>query len=149
MSIPLDLVTRFSVFYGIGSADLERLLEAGEEISAKDGEALFTEGDAAGKVFVLINGRIEVSIYPPESTDEMTIGKLGEGDVLGEACLLGKGRRTASATAIGNVLLLGWEGLELLDLLERNPAIGFHLMRNIASDLADRLEFADLSLRLR
>ncbi|MFW5837561.1 MAG: cyclic nucleotide-binding domain-containing protein, partial [Desulfovibrionaceae bacterium] len=77
--------------------ELERL-----ELSA--GETLFRQGEAGGYLHVVLSGRLGVR-QADDDGESMEVGEVGPGEVAGEIQLLTGGRRTATVTALTDVVL--------------------------------------------
>jgi len=77
-----------------------------------------------------------------------TIATLGRGQCFGEVALVDQGLLSASArSASHETRLLIIPRQSLMDLCERDPALGFRLMRNLAADLATKIRNTDLLIR--
>jgi CRP-like cAMP-binding protein len=69
---------------------------------------------------------------------------LGTGQVVGEMGLIDAGRRSAAAIAIEEgTTVYCIPGAALTALCERDTAVGYILMRNIAQDLSFKLRHQD------
>ena len=64
-----------------------------------DGEVLVREGDEADDVYVISSG--ELVATTSSAHGEVTVGRIGEGQVVGEVTVIAGGRRTATLTAAG------------------------------------------------
>jgi CRP-like cAMP-binding protein len=71
---------------------------------------------------------------------------LGPGDVLAWSALLGGGRMTATARAVGPVTTLAFDAAALLALCESDHEVGYHLMRHLSAALSRRLVATRLQL---
>src|SRR5690606_9678021 len=100
---------------------------------------LLSQEEEGSEIFVILSGMVEVEVNLPNKTGREVIAKLGPGDVLGELCLVGLERRSASARAAGNVSYLSWQKDDLLKLFQQNKDIGYEFMNRMAEILAQRL----------
>ena len=64
----------------------------------KKGALIFSEGDERGSAYIIEHGTVEISVT--KDGKPIPLVKLGQGEVFGEAALLGEGRRTATARAV-------------------------------------------------
>ncbi|HSN00667.1 MAG TPA: cyclic nucleotide-binding domain-containing protein [Rudaea sp.] len=99
------------------------------EIAA--GASLFKEGEAAGELYIIESGQIE--LFPAGATEAMI--SLGPGDCCGEAALLEKQPHTASAVAKTRTRLLRIDRTALPDVVRANPDIATALLRKFAARL--------------
>jgi CRP/FNR family cyclic AMP-dependent transcriptional regulator len=112
----------------------------------KRGQALFTEGDRAERVFLIDSGRVMISCMSAEGR-EIVLGLRGDGDIIGELSTLDGEARTATALAVDDVETIVTSGAVLTRALE-NAAAARELIQILATRLRDadrkRLQFATL-----
>jgi CRP/FNR family cyclic AMP-dependent transcriptional regulator len=105
----------------------------------KAGEMLFAKGDYADALYMIVSGEVELP--------EIDL-KLKPGDLFGEIGLFSvERRRTQSARARSDLVLLWISGAELKKLCERNPGLSLYFLRLTASRFtANALQFERRSL---
>jgi CRP/FNR family transcriptional regulator, cyclic AMP receptor protein len=110
------------------------------------GQALFTEGDRAERVFLIERGWVIVTCTAPGGR-EIVLGLRGPGDVLGELSALDGEPRSATAVTVSEVEAIVVPGSMLARTL-KDVAASRELIRMLAARLRDsdrkRLEFAAL-----
>ena len=106
------------------------------------GASLFKEGEAAGELYIIESGQIE--LIPAGATEAMI--SLGPGDCCGEAALLDKQPHTASAVAKTRTRLLRIERGALPDVVRTNPDVATALLRKFAARLGHLESFLESSL---
>ncbi len=110
------------------------------------GQALFTEGDRAERVFLIEQGWVMVSCMSPDGR-EIVLGLRGSGDIIGEMSALDDEARSATALAVGDVDATVATGATLRTAIE-DPGAAGELIRVLATRLRDadrkRLQFATL-----
>jgi CRP-like cAMP-binding protein len=110
------------------------------------GQALFTEGDVAERVFLIDRGRVLISCTSADGR-EIVLGLRGPGDVIGELSALDGEVRSATALVVADVEAVVAPGSALTRALE-NVAAARQLISILATRLRDadrkRLEFATL-----
>lgn len=110
------------------------------------GQALFTEGDLAERVFIIERGWVMISSIAPNGR-EIVLGIRGPGDVIGDLSALDGVARSASALAVGDVEATVAPGSALARALS-DAGTAMELLRVLAARLRDadrkRLEFAAL-----
>lgn len=94
------------------------------------GEALFYAGDPGDAMFIVVNGRLRVSINLPDGS-ERAVGEVGPGEIVGEFSLLTGERHSATAYAIreSNVVRLARPVFDRL--LECYPQVMMQITRTI------------------
>src|SRR3954471_4079459 len=105
-----------------------------------DGEVIFTEGESSSEMFVVRNGKVEIS--KSVGGHSMRLAVLDRGSFFGEMSLLEGLPRSATARAIGEVGLLVLRPGSLLLQIRRDPTFAFELLQQLSGrirDLNDKL----------
>ncbi len=120
------------LFAEVPLAVLRRIVMESNLLDLKDRELLIKKGDHADSVFAIIEGNVAV---------EMGSGQvsLGEGDIVGESCLLDDVRRRAEVTAVGHVRALEIPKTVLDQLVEEHAAVGDLLLELLTRRLIGNL----------
>lgn len=110
------------------------------------GQALFTQGDRAERVFVIERGWVLITSVAPGGR-EIVLGLRGPGDLVGDLSALDAAPRSANALAVGEVETTVAPSSAFTHALS-DAATAMDLLRVLASRLRDadrkRLEFAAL-----
>jgi CRP/FNR family transcriptional regulator, cyclic AMP receptor protein len=118
----------------------------GRRVQLHRGQALFTQGDLADRVFIIEHGWVMISSIAPGGR-EIVLGLRGPGDVIGDLSVLDGAPRSATAVAVGDVEATVSPGSALTRALS-DAATAMELLRILAVRLRDadrkRLEFAAL-----
>ena len=118
----------------------------GRRVRFRRGQALFTEGDVADRVFVIERGWVLITSIAPGGR-EIVLGLRGAGDVIGDLSALDGAPRSATALAASEVEATVAPGSSLTRALS-DAATAMELLRVLANRLRDadrkRLEFAAL-----
>lgn len=109
------------------------------------GEPVFKQGEAGVGMYLIAKGRIEIYVNDPtpqsEDLREIFITQLLPGDFFGELALVeDNGRRTATAIARDESLLIGFFKPDLTEVLERKPDVGIKITLRLAEVLGKRLK---------
>jgi CRP/FNR family transcriptional regulator, cyclic AMP receptor protein len=111
----------------------------------KEGEVIYSQGDAAKNVMYLQEGGVKLTVVN-EGGKEAVVAILALGDFFGEGCLAGQSVRMGTATAITPSTVLVIDKSQMFKVLHEQHAlsdrfISFMLARNIRieEDLVDQL----------
>jgi CRP/FNR family transcriptional regulator, cyclic AMP receptor protein len=122
------------------------LRSEGRRVRFRRGQALFTQGDRAERVFVIERGWVMITSMAPGGR-EIVLGLRGPGDVIGDLSALDDAPRSATALAVGEVEATVTPSSALTRALS-DGGTAMDLLRVLASRLRDadrkRLEFAAL-----
>ncbi|HET6868233.1 MAG TPA: Crp/Fnr family transcriptional regulator [Solirubrobacteraceae bacterium] len=118
----------------------------GRPVRFRRGQAMFTQGDRAERVFVIERGWVLISSMAPGGR-EIVLGLRGPGDVIGDLSALDGAPRSATALAVGEVDAIVAPSSALTRALS-DAGTAMDLLRVLAGRLRDadrkRLEFAAL-----
>jgi CRP-like cAMP-binding protein len=78
--------------------DLKDLVRPAQPIKFKARQALFERGDASAGLYIIVTGRVRVSIQQADGTD-VTLANLASGELVGELSVLDGTPRNATAVA--------------------------------------------------
>lgn len=129
-----SVLKKVPLFASLSETDLQNLAGLLRWKSIGKGEILFRHGDEGMALYIIMQGRIKISLS--RRLEKMTIAILGQGEFLGEMALLDGQPRSADAVALEDSHLY---------LLNRNDFLSF-LFNN---DNAVRTILHSLSARLR
>jgi CRP/FNR family cyclic AMP-dependent transcriptional regulator len=90
---------------------------------------IMKEGDAGKNMYILIRGKVSVSIQG------IVVERVGPGGVFGEMALVDQGTRAASATAATECQLLTITRPDFLSLVKTKPGFAVSLLKAIAERL--------------
>ncbi|MDZ4083812.1 MAG: cyclic nucleotide-binding domain-containing protein [Bdellovibrionales bacterium] len=109
------------------------------------GESVFRQGEVGVGMYLVAKGRIEIYVIDSSATSEenreIYVTQLLSGDFFGELSLVEEnGRRTATAVAREEALLIGFFKPDLMEILSRRPAMGTKITLRLAEVLGRRLK---------
>jgi CRP/FNR family transcriptional regulator/CRP/FNR family cyclic AMP-dependent transcriptional regulator len=121
---------------GASARGLARLSKATQLVEFKEGDTIFKEGDPPTQLFVVKEGRIQITkTYEDGVTEEKRM--LGTGDMLGELGILGGAPRTATAIVTETSSLWSIEREAFLELYSSEPTVSIEVASWLARYLLD------------
>ncbi len=93
------------------------------------GRMIMKEGDAGVSMYIVIRGRVTVSI------NGIVVDQVGPGGTFGEMALVDNAMRSASATATAESQLLSISRSDFLNLVKTKPGFAISLLKTIADRL--------------
>ncbi len=124
---------RCQVLAALDEAQLAALAEAGSWVTTKGGSVLMHEGDPGDAAFVVAGGRLQVT--RTVEGEEVMVGEVGPGELVGEIALIARRPRTATVRAVRDTELVRIGSAELSRAAVREPG----LMGGLAGLIVDRL----------
>lgn len=99
------------------------------------GDCLVRQGEPSDAMYIVLNGRLRVTIRPPESplaSKEKVVREVGAGEIVGEIGLLTDAPRTATVTAIRATTVVSLSQSAYTELLYRYPQAILQIARIMA-----------------
>jgi CRP/FNR family transcriptional regulator, cyclic AMP receptor protein len=110
------------LFRAAGDDTLVRIAERMRERQFDAGQMLFGRGDAGDRLYLVMAGRLRLSVVTEEGR-ELAFRQASTGDVVGEIALLDGGVRTADATALDSVSVMTLDRGDVRDLIASDPGL--------------------------
>jgi len=124
------------LFWGMDSDFVKQIMDESEKNTFEEGETLFEEGETAESFYILLKGRIKLSIG--EGGPAVYIAK-DPGQVIGWSTLLGRETYSATAKPVDPATVLKIGKSSFLEKLQKVPASEAMLYKRVAAMLGDRL----------
>jgi CRP/FNR family transcriptional regulator, cyclic AMP receptor protein len=115
---------------------VEILRGALDAFELASGEVLFLEGEVGDRMYVLLEGRMDIVV------GQTLVESVGAGDIVGEMALIDDAPRSASVITTTACRLVGINQERFHALVEKNPTFSTHVMKV----LVDRLRRMNRSL---
>ncbi len=95
----------------------------------EDGEYIFHQGDPGDRLFIVVEGKIEISQGP--DNDRYVLAHLGPGEFFGETSIITGQSRTAHASAAGRTLLFPVKLDEFTERIKAEPELGLYILQGL------------------
>jgi len=115
-------------------AGLVNLMAGQEPVRYDPGKVIMQEGTGGAFMYVVLEGRVNISIKGG------IVGRAGPGGVFGEMALVDQSTRAATATAETSCALLAINRNAFLHLVKTSPAFGASLLAGLAARAKDMAE---------
>ena len=129
-----DVLARSPLFGVLTLAEREELTKGVHDVALAPGEMLFSRGDPGNDIYLVVEGRIRISVLTPDGR-ELSFDHAVAGDIFGEIAALDGASRSADATAITPVRLKVLSGSALQRLLSTSTGAAVAIIKL----LCDRL----------
>lgn len=130
------------IFRGLGAEALQVLRGVVTQRVCRSGEVLFTEGDRAREIFILLAGNVSIFKRLPDGREEC-LATLVPGALVGELAVIDGQPRSASARVSGGAAtLLALTRDDFDRLFRANKPFAFLLLDRIVIELSGRLRRA-------
>lgn len=147
----LDALKQTYIFQSLSKKELKFVKDTVHVRTFKSGEHIFQQGEIGVGMYVLLSGSLEIFVDQRIEEDAAAtrnlVTRLKAGDFLGELSLVEtNSRRTATAIASEESVLVGFFKPDLLEILERQPATGVKILLRLSEILGRRLKETTLKV---
>jgi CRP/FNR family transcriptional regulator, cyclic AMP receptor protein len=141
-TIDLQILRRIPLFRELDAETLSLLAALARIRRCIAGEEIVQQDLPSDAVYVIIKGRASVSVTDRDGS-VLTLGDMGEAEIIGEVSLLDGGLPSATVTAITNLELIVVDRQSFLNLLKDRPQIAVALLPVLASRLRRLTSWTD------
>jgi CRP-like cAMP-binding protein len=131
-----ELLARSDLFSGLGPARRSAIAQEMRDVALDAGEILFARGDPGNDIYMVMEGRIRLSVLSPDGR-ELSFAHAVAGDIFGEIAALDGAPRSADATAITPVRLKTLSRSALHRLLTTDSATALAIIKLLCGRLRD------------
>ena len=124
------------IFWAMKKTFVKEIMEIADSESHKEGQWLFREGDPANTFYILVKGRVKLSLG---ETGHIVYIVSNAGDVFGWSSLIGRQSYSATAECMAPTKLLRLDKEKLQMVLEKDTANTLLLYKRLAEILGNRL----------
>ncbi|MED5369569.1 MAG: cyclic nucleotide-binding domain-containing protein [Myxococcota bacterium] len=128
-----DVMSRLFLFEDLPFNARARVGRMVNEVFVGPDEIVVAQGDVGRKLYVVVQGNLEVSV------DGVTVATLGPGDHFGEQSLVDAQPRSATVTSTGFGSLITIERQALEDFTRREPELGTRILWKLLGTVSTRL----------
>ena len=129
-------IKQSELFTGTSMDYVKKFMDISQMISHSKGDVLFRENDPAQYFYILLNGRVKLSI---SEYAQAVYAASKNGEAFGWSSLIGREVYSASAECLEPTTLLKTDREKLRKVLDQDPASGVIFFRQLAATLGNRL----------
>lgn len=130
------IIQQADLFRGMSREFMKEFMDNTEKETHEKGAFLFREGDPARNFYILLKGRVRLSIG---QTGHMVHTVDRPGETFGWSSLVGRASYSASAECAGPTKLLKIDTDKFHGVMEKDPAAGALFFKSLAATVGERL----------
>ncbi|MEM9692033.1 MAG: cyclic nucleotide-binding domain-containing protein [Myxococcota bacterium] len=134
LALKRDALLALPLFSRLDERELLRVMQVAEVYQYQPGDQIVVEGEAGDRMFVALDGRLEVR------SGDQVLSELGPGDHFGEMSLIRQRARSATVHAVDSAEVLSISRDDFFDILRHEHRIAVKLLWQFVGVLANRLE---------
>ena len=137
----MTTLARSELLAGLEPQHITALVNLADTVSLQSGTRLFSLGDRADNLYVVLSGRVLLSLplNIKGGPQDVFVEEKRPGEILGWSALVPPHRFTLSASARMDSTLAVFRQDQLKELFEQVPALGHTVILNLATVLGNRL----------
>ena len=141
-----ELIARQPFFQGLKNPQLQLLTESAMEMQFAEGEIILQEGGPANRFYVILQGKVAFELEVDSNGTKLLIQTLGPGDDIGWSWLFPPYSVHVGARALAPTKTIFFYGTRLREQCEQDHELGYQLMKRIAEEATQSLQFTQQSL---
>jgi len=130
-------VNRVVIFEGLNEDMIGLLTPMFEVFSCQPGTVIFQQGDQAEFLYVVIDGKVDMSFKPYDGIP-MTISHVDKGGLFGWSAVVGSDTYTSTAVAIEDLEAYRIHGSDLRKFCREHPEAGKDILERLADGVSSR-----------
>ena len=127
-----EVLEHLSLFQGLDEAFRKDLARTAKQIRVEKGECVFERGQQALGLYVVVTGRVKLSI-PAVAKKEKVIEFIGPGQAVGEAVMFMDQPYLINAHALEDCMLLWIDKKKIVHAIESFPHFAINVITNLSS----------------
>jgi CRP/FNR family transcriptional regulator, cyclic AMP receptor protein len=124
------------LFWGMEKDFVKAAMDISAKQNYEEGGLIFSEGDPADAFFILIKGRVKLTLG--EKSREVYVA-YHPGEIIGWSSIIGRDKLSATAHCLEPTILSKVDRKHFLDIIKKFPVEGATLFQRVAAMLGNRL----------
>ncbi len=137
--VSTDFLKKTELFGSLEDTQLNLLLSHSSVETFPEGKSIFRQGEEAHRLYILIEGVVDLSVKTGEKTDFLTSKIDKEGAIFGMPSLIEPFRYNVTAVCLKTSKVLVIETDPLKKKMEEDPRMGMKIMKKLVSIYFNRL----------
>jgi CRP-like cAMP-binding protein len=139
-----ELLRRYPFFAGLTESQLKLVANLAQESTYPKGATIFEECDAANRLFLLIDGSIDLYYrsqdeFHPTKVKEFFVGEINTGEAFGTSAIIDQNEYNATARTSVNSRVMEIDALALRELLAQDPHLANKFLLQVIKTLKERV----------
>jgi CRP-like cAMP-binding protein len=135
-SVDRSLVANLPMFAGLSPAEQDELLREARSVRHPKGTAVFDQGAAADRFFLLLHGHLRVQKTTPQG-QQSVVRYVSAGELFGVAQAMNLTHYPATAVAAVDSVALAWPSSAWPRLIAKYPSLSASALQTVGSRLQD------------
>jgi CRP-like cAMP-binding protein len=133
------ILAKHPFFQNIPEENIRSIAGLAKIVQFMEGDVLFKEGGDADKFYLIIKGKVALETFAP-GKGAVTLQTVEDGEMLGWSWLVAPYKYRFGARVITKTEMIVINGEELRLLCEKDPVLGYKMMKSMLQAITFRLE---------
>jgi CRP/FNR family cyclic AMP-dependent transcriptional regulator len=138
-NIIVDAFAQHEFLHGLSERHRMLLASGARPFTAKPGQVLANQGERAHAFFLIRSGHVALESMLSGCDDGLLIQTVGPGEIVGWSWLVPPHQWQFRCRAVDEVEGISFNAEWLRDLCERDESLGYHLLKQLVTVMAQRL----------
>lgn len=143
-----DFLREVSLFDGVQDNALSQIFKLGKVANFRAGDLIIEEGQRGGNLYIVINGRAEVSKNGKTPGKRKTLTDISRGSIFGEMSVFDDAPYSATIKAREDFSVHVIKGEDFKKFLKKNPDLAYEVFCTLISLMSSRLRRANQAFSL-
>ena len=147
MTVPsefLEMAHAYRLLSELNPEQLRKLVPLAQEKTFEEGALIFAEGEQSSFLHLITSG--EVALETTVGGACVRVQTLGRGEPIGWSALTSAARTHFQARALTAVSTIALPGARIREACDRDPALGYELMKRLVELVTERLDMTRLRI---
>lgn len=135
----IETLKKSAIFSSLKDEELQSISDLFEEVSYKNNETIFGEGDPSDKLYLVAEGSVKILKHTMMGKD-IILEMMSPGDIFGGVAVLDKKDFPASALAMESTTVIWISRQDLLAIMEEYPMLKLEIVKYFSDKLRDAHE---------
>lgn len=137
----------FSLFEDLSPEDLASVARSLDVRRVTEGETIFNQGEQADRLYLIAKGQVRIVAEVPGIDAHRLLATLRPGTLVGELAVVDQRPRSASAIALGEVVLYELTTARLNEIRDVDPHLWSSLLQGISRHIVTSLRISNRRIR--
>jgi CRP-like cAMP-binding protein len=139
-----ELLRRYPFFAGLTDSQYKAIAMSAQESTYPKGSPIFEECDAADRLFILIDGSIDLYYrsqdeFHPITVKEFFVGEINPGEAFGTSSIIEQNEFNATSKTSVDSRVLEIDALALRELMAQDPHLANKILLQVIKTLKERV----------
>ncbi len=139
MNTSLEILRKIDMLSSLDNDEIEQIYSRMKTLVKKKGEQLFHEGDIGEEMYIVVEGKVAITVNTPDGS-KVEIAVITGGNFFGEMSIFENAPRSATCTTKDETNLLEFSKADFFDLMDNSPATAIKIMHRMLTTATVRLQ---------